>query len=220
MQQYGYHKSTMNSGVCIKGSWWAKVESNHYGILKEVIKLTYLEGNNIILFKYQWFDTDDCMKIDPQHGLIEIIHISKAYVNNPFVLAQQAVQVYYTPFPSRKRGRKDSQAVCKVKSRAIHYELEKEKKESHLSEYFQKDEILVVHQHLIDVELDVPKIFLHDGQHEEVDHIEFIFKKHPIQEGEEEEEVEEEKEEESEEEFEGYQTSEKKDEQLTSGRRN
>ena len=76
------------------------------------------------------------MKIDPRHWLIEIKHGSKSYINNPFVLAQQAVQVYYTPFPSRERGRKDWWTAYKVKSRAVHYELEEEKKELYLPKYF------------------------------------------------------------------------------------
>ena len=60
--------------------------------------------------------------------------------------------------------------------------------------------------------MDTPKILLYDGQHEEVDHTEFIFKENPIQEGEEEEEVEEEEEEEKlDEEFEEYQISEEAD---------
>ena len=84
------------------------MESDYYGILEEMIKLTYhLGDNSVILFKCQWFDTNNCMKVDPQHGLIEIKHGSKAYINDPLVLAQQAAQVYYTPFLSRERGRKD-----------------------------------------------------------------------------------------------------------------
>ena len=71
------------------------------------------------------------MKVDPWHELIEIKHGLKAYVNDPFVLAQQIVQVYYTLFPSRKRERKYWWAVYKVKSRAVHYELKEEKEEPH-----------------------------------------------------------------------------------------
>ena len=50
-QQYEYHKSTMNSGVYIKGSWWAEAESDYYKIFEAVIKLTYIGSNNVILFK-------------------------------------------------------------------------------------------------------------------------------------------------------------------------
>ena len=107
----------MNSGVCIKGSQWEdKVESDYYGIFAEVIKMSYIGGNNNILFKCQQFDTDNGMKVDPWHGLIEIKYGSKAYVNEPFVLAAQAAQVYYTPFSLKKRRRKDWWAICKIKS--------------------------------------------------------------------------------------------------------
>ena len=77
----------MNSGVCIKDSWWEnKIESNYYRILEQVIKMSYIRGNSVILFKCQWFDIDNGMKVDPQYGLIEIKHGSKAYVNELFVL--------------------------------------------------------------------------------------------------------------------------------------
>ena len=81
----------MNNGVCIKGSWWEdKMESDYYGILKEMIKMSYIGGNIVILFKYQWFDADNSMMVDPWHGLIEIKYGLKANVNKPFILAAQA----------------------------------------------------------------------------------------------------------------------------------
>ena len=54
MQPHEEHKSTMNSGVCVKGSWFdTKAKSDYYGIIEEVIKLTYpLGDNSVILFKY------------------------------------------------------------------------------------------------------------------------------------------------------------------------
>ena len=74
------------------------MESDYYIILEEVIKMIYIGGNSVILFKCQWFDNNNGVKVDPRHRLIEIKHRSKVYVNEPFVLAQQAAQVYYTPF--------------------------------------------------------------------------------------------------------------------------
>ena len=119
--------------------------------------------------------------------------------------------MYYALFPSRMRERKDWWVVCKVKSRAIHYKLEEEEEELYLSEYFQEDEILGVHQYLIDIESDAPTWWPI-----EIDHTEFVFREHPIQKNEEEEEVkevkEEKEEEESKEEYEGYEISEEEDE--------
>ena len=114
--EYEYHKITMNSGVCIKDSCWEGSESDYYGILKGVIKLSYIGGNSVILFKCQWFDNNNDMKIDLRYGITEIKYRSNAYFDEPFVLVQQASQVYYTLFPSRDRERKDWWAVCKIKS--------------------------------------------------------------------------------------------------------
>ena len=52
------------------------------------------------------------MKIDPWHGITEIKYGSKAYFDEPFILAQQAAQVYYTPFPSKKKEMKDWWVIC------------------------------------------------------------------------------------------------------------
>ena len=106
MQQYTYHKSTKNSDVCIKGSWWTETESDYDGIFEEVIKLTHLGSNSVTLFKCRWFDIDNYMKVDSQYELIEIKHGLKAYINDPFVLAQQTIQVYYILFPSKDKRRK------------------------------------------------------------------------------------------------------------------
>ena len=93
--EYGYHKIIMNSGVCIKDNCWEGSENDYYGILEEVIKLSYIEGHSVILFKCRWFDNNNGIKIDPWHGITEIKYGSKAYFDEPFVLAQQASQVYY-----------------------------------------------------------------------------------------------------------------------------
>ena len=84
--------------------------------------------------------------------------------------------MYYTPLPSRDRGRKDWWAICEIKSRVVHYKLDEEEKESYLPECYQEDETLGVHQSYIEAELDAPRILSHDGQHEEIDQIEFIFR--------------------------------------------
>ena len=55
----------MNSGMYIKDSSWKEAESDYYEIFEEVIKLTYLGSNSIILFKCRWFDNNNCMKVDP-----------------------------------------------------------------------------------------------------------------------------------------------------------
>ena len=129
--------------------------------------------------------------------------------------------MYYAPLPSRDRERKDWWTVCKIKSQVVHYELDEEEEESHLPKCYQEDETLGVHQSYIEAELDALGILLHDGQHKEIDHIEFIFKGKQMQQGEEEkddekiegeEEKEMEEEDELDDESEGYQSSEETNE--------
>ena len=145
--------------------------------------MSYIGGNSIILFKCQWFDNNNGIKIDLWHGITEIKYGSKAYFDEPFVLAQQASQVYYTPLPSRDRGRKDWWAVCKIKSRVVHYELNEEEEEFHLPVCYQENETLEIHRSYIEAEFDAPGILLHDYQHEEIDHIEFISRGKQMQQG-------------------------------------
>jgi hypothetical protein len=38
---YGVDKTTINSGICIKGGWYDGTEHNYYGILDDVVELEY-----------------------------------------------------------------------------------------------------------------------------------------------------------------------------------
>ena len=51
-------RSTVNSGVCIKGFNYSEVLSDYYGTLKEIIQLKYMAfpTKKVVLFKYDWFD--------------------------------------------------------------------------------------------------------------------------------------------------------------------
>ena len=82
-------------------------------------------------------------------------------------------------FHHEKEEGKISGVVCKIKSRAIHYVLEKEE-EPQLSKYFQEDETVGVYQSFDDMKLDAPEILLFaDGKYEEVDPTEIILKDNP-----------------------------------------
>ncbi|WRX24557.1 protein of unknown function DUF4216 - like 6 [Theobroma cacao] len=86
---YGQNRKTINSGVCIKGSFYNDYERDFYGI-----------------------------KVDPLHGLIEIKCNSILASNEPFILVAQAHQVYYSSYPSRKRDQRDWWVVFKTKARS------------------------------------------------------------------------------------------------------
>jgi len=121
-RDYGRNKSTMNSGVCVKGSAYNENEIDYYGILEEVIELQFLgQDNNVFLFKCHWFDPTS-IRHDTTYGLIDVKHKSKLSTYEPFILAAQAQQVYYSNYTSLKL--RDWWAACRVKSRLFpEYEL-------------------------------------------------------------------------------------------------
>ncbi|XP_074288178.1 uncharacterized protein LOC141613344 [Silene latifolia] len=77
-------KSTINNGVCVSSIEGA----DYYGILDEVIELSYAGANGNI----QRYD--------------------------PFVLAYQVEQVYYAPYPNTKKDRDQWSVVFKTKARS------------------------------------------------------------------------------------------------------
>ena len=51
-KEYGQNKSTINSGVCVKGCTYSENELDYFGILEEILEFTYVgHGNTIFLFK-------------------------------------------------------------------------------------------------------------------------------------------------------------------------
>ncbi|KAL0291286.1 UNVERIFIED_CONTAM: hypothetical protein Sangu_2537900, partial [Sesamum angustifolium] len=68
-----------------------------------------------MLFKCRWVDPVRGMKVHQRYHLVDV-NFKKLYQkDDPFILAQQAVQVYFTEYPSMKRDKADWMAVCKIK---------------------------------------------------------------------------------------------------------
>jgi len=114
---YGKDKSTMNYGVCVRGVDGVE----YYGVLQEVLQLTYVGANGCYkttLFKCDWFDSSKGTNIHKQYKLVEIDHTRKYPKYDPFVLATQVQQVYFTPYPSIRSDKSAWWAVFKVKARS------------------------------------------------------------------------------------------------------
>jgi hypothetical protein len=79
--------------------------------------LSYLGAQNkILLLRCHWFDPINGVKVDERYGLVDVKPKSRLNSNEPFVLASQAQQVYYTMYPqSNVRGSSDWWAACKVR---------------------------------------------------------------------------------------------------------
>ncbi|KAL0377219.1 UNVERIFIED_CONTAM: hypothetical protein Scaly_0839500 [Sesamum calycinum] len=66
-----------------------------------------------------WVDPIQGMKVQPSYHLVDV-NFKKLYQkDDPFILAQQAVQVYFTEYSSMKRKKVDWMAVCKIKARRV-----------------------------------------------------------------------------------------------------
>ncbi|WMV45450.1 hypothetical protein MTR67_038835 [Solanum verrucosum] len=68
-----------------------------------------------VLFRCEWFDPSHRgTKVDHQHNIIEVKHTRKYISYDPFIIAQNAKQVYYAPYQLR-RDKADWWIVIKTK---------------------------------------------------------------------------------------------------------
>ena len=49
-REYGQNKATINSGVCVRGSIYGDNDLDYYGIIEEILELSYLGAQNKVLF--------------------------------------------------------------------------------------------------------------------------------------------------------------------------
>ncbi|OMO87017.1 hypothetical protein CCACVL1_09317, partial [Corchorus capsularis] len=160
---YGQNRETMNYGVCVKGSCYNDYDCDFYGILVEILELEYVRnGNKVVLFKCHWFDMSDRgVRVHPHYGLVEVKHASTLSSNEPFVLAQQAQQVCYTSYPSKRRERRDWWAVCKIKARSrFHIPSNEEDKQFEKVDGFYQDDESTSFNVLPNLELDDPNVLV------------------------------------------------------------
>ncbi|KAL4554187.1 hypothetical protein LXL04_037364 [Taraxacum kok-saghyz] len=78
---------------------------DNYGYVDEVLDFSFIKGYRVILFKCIWFDTDrrrKHVKFEPH--FISVDTTKHAYIEDPFVLANQATQVLYIDDPTNDPG--------------------------------------------------------------------------------------------------------------------
>ncbi|KAL0345641.1 UNVERIFIED_CONTAM: hypothetical protein Sradi_4395400 [Sesamum radiatum] len=89
--------------------------------IKELVATQFKDWSKgrIVLFKCHWVDPMRGMKVHPRYHFIDV-NFKKVYQKNePFILTQQAVQVYYMEYPSMKKDKVDWMIVCKTKARRV-----------------------------------------------------------------------------------------------------
>ena len=90
------NRRTTNTGVYTPGDDGV----DYYGRVEEIYELTF-EGSNPlhpIIFKCHWFNPDEVRRT-PNLGLVEIRQSSVYAGDDVYIVAQQATQVYYIPYP-------------------------------------------------------------------------------------------------------------------------
>ncbi|GLT96936.1 hypothetical protein SLE2022_145270 [Rubroshorea leprosula] len=99
-EEYTMTRKTYNCGVCVKGTTINfEDEIDYYGVLKEIIE----RG----------------IRVDVEHGIVDVNPSFQLSIGEPFCLASQAQEVYYTPYPSTDRITWGWFAACKIKSRHL-----------------------------------------------------------------------------------------------------
>ncbi|CAM8951370.1 unnamed protein product [Rhodiola kirilowii] len=113
IESHGEGRNTTNSHVYVKGT-----EGIHYyGVIEEIIHMKCRTHHmlRVVLFKCRWYDPQ-FVKSYPANGIV-IVNTNRPYMHyDPYILTQQAVQVYYVTFPGLARQNNQGWvAVCPVK---------------------------------------------------------------------------------------------------------
>ncbi|GLT52147.1 hypothetical protein SLA2020_255020 [Shorea laevis] len=114
----------MNSSVCVTGTTGTESDLDFYGLLQEVIELQYIGSRHrqtVVLFKCDWYEISPArgIVVDRKHRLVDINPNRKLRTYEPCILASQAKQVYYTPYPSKNSVRKGWVAALKCRARSV-----------------------------------------------------------------------------------------------------
>ena len=99
-------RNTINSGVWVRGDGSGAGEVDYYGVLEDIVELEYSSKEivkTVTLFYCKWFDPrrPSGTKVHPQYKLVDVRHTKQYGTFDPFVIAQNARQVYYVPYPLR-----------------------------------------------------------------------------------------------------------------------
>ncbi|KAH0709578.1 hypothetical protein KY284_011005 [Solanum tuberosum] len=96
---------TQNCGVVVVGESDKDSENvDYYGILTDVIELQFISIKRVILFRCNWFDVYDKVKRvkRDEYDFVSVNPSRFLKTNEPFVLANQASQVFYANDNSNK----------------------------------------------------------------------------------------------------------------------
>lgn len=89
------YRTTQNSGVVVKGTH-EEVEIDFYGVLTDIIELSYCMRKRVYLFKCDWWDIGNKkLGIQTDNYFTSVNLSRKWFKDDPFIIAGQAEQVFY-----------------------------------------------------------------------------------------------------------------------------
>ena len=110
---------TVNTGVFTKGARGVDGADrvDYYGRLQNVYEMTFNLTNlelKLVVFKCHWFDPHGGLRSTPSIGLVEVRPSTTYTGADVYVVAHQAQQVYYLPYPCQKESLKGWEVVFHV----------------------------------------------------------------------------------------------------------
>jgi hypothetical protein len=103
-------KSTnQNSGVCFDATDDNGQKETYYGYMEEIWELDYGPTFKIPSFRCKWVKLTGCgVVVDQKYGMTTVDLNNLAYMDEPFVLANDVAQVFYVKDISKKREKEIS----------------------------------------------------------------------------------------------------------------
>lgn len=92
-------RTTQNSGISTTGPDGTK----YYGLLEEILELTYISGYRVVLFRCKWFKTDNQQRCVTKNNITSISTQTEWFKEDQFILATQVNQVFYLDDPSKSQ---------------------------------------------------------------------------------------------------------------------
>jgi len=96
-------RATTNTGVVVRVVDTEQRETNYYGIIRNILEFSFAgrKSLKVVFFDCLWFDPIHGTRGN-QFGMVEVKHANTLGGNDNFILAHQAEQVYYMPYPCEK----------------------------------------------------------------------------------------------------------------------
>ncbi|KAK9048839.1 hypothetical protein SSX86_032194 [Deinandra increscens subsp. villosa] len=91
-------RTTQNSGISTPG---LEPGQTYYGVLEEILELTYMREHKVVLFRCKWFKTDN-QRCVTKNNITSISTQYEWFKEDQYILTTQANQVFYLQDPSKR----------------------------------------------------------------------------------------------------------------------